>query len=88
MRVKEMNLMKVSQLTFAAEELGEEAPEEIAVPALLPLLEHKSPVVREGAIYGLAHHLSNEKVKTKLDELAQKDTSPGVREAASDVLNT
>lgn len=48
--------MSVAVLTFAAEAMGD-CPEEQhdeAIRALKHLLDHPSPVVREGAIYGLA----------------------------------
>jgi hypothetical protein len=43
-------------LTHAAETAGRHLASELVVPVLLKLLQHTSPLVREGAIYGLSHH--------------------------------
>jgi HEAT repeat protein len=75
-----------SALTFAAEAAGR-IPDGAAVRAtLMPLLGHASAIVREGAIYGLRGHF-NEAVSVKLSELAQRDPSPAIRQAASDTLD-
>lgn len=70
-------------LTFAAEWAGKVPEEhlESARRVLLPLLEHAQPIVREGAVYGLASNL-NEDVVKRLKALAESDPSPGVRAAA------
>ncbi|MBO6936458.1 MAG: HEAT repeat domain-containing protein [Deltaproteobacteria bacterium] len=52
---------------------------------LTRLLEHPSPVVREGAVYGLGFHLSPA-VRQTLERLSHEDPSDGVREAAEEVL--
>lgn len=78
---------RVADLTFAAEALGKSTrlrPETIR-RTLLPLLEHPSPVVREGAIYGIGEHV-NADARKCLQALWQSDDSPGVRQAAEDVL--
>mgnify|MGYP007071587490 CR=1 FL=1 len=74
-------------LTFAAEIAGEALPSAEVVPALRELLAHASPLVREGAIYGLARHPSAE-LRTRLRAIAEADSSPGVRSAAEDVLES
>jgi HEAT repeat protein len=75
-------------LTFAAEILGEtENPK--FIPTLLGLLDHKSPLAREGAILGLEYYLqenSNETIIKKLEEISTSDPSPGIRNVAEDVL--
>ena len=73
------------ELTFAAEAAGMLSDSEAVRSALMPLLGHSISLVREGAIYGLARHL-NDSVMVALRELAQSDPSPGVREAAKEVL--
>lgn len=73
-------------LTFAAEALGR-SPAEVAVPCLLKLLEHESPLVREGAIYGAAAFTEGRpEVLAKLRELAERDASPTIRETAREAL--
>ena len=75
-----------ADLTFAAEALGHTENGALVRDTLLPLLEHGSPVVREGAIYGLQQHL-NDAVRQRLREISVRDPSPGVRTAAEDALD-
>lgn len=72
-------------LTFAAEVAGERLPSSKVRPLLLALLHHDSAVVREGAIYGLAHCL-DEAVIEALDQVATFDSSAAVRVAASGTI--
>ena len=74
--------LRPTDLTFAAEIAGRIRDGQQVRKALLPLLRHTHPVVREGAIYGLAHHL-DETVKQSLEDLAQRDSSRAVREVAA-----
>lgn len=74
-----------ADLTFAAEFLGRLASGLVVRRTLLPLLEHSSATVREGAIYGIQRHLDDE-VRSRLSVLARTDPSFAVREAASDAL--
>ena len=72
------------ELSFAAEVAG-------ALPAaheaLIELLHHESPTVREGAIYGLAKQLDTRPaIRARLKELAASDRSGAVREAAAEVV--
>ncbi len=78
--------LKPPDLTFAAEAAGEISDSGLAVAALLPLLEHGSPLVREGATYGLARHLSSLDVVSRLQQLVTDDSSPGVRQAIKETL--
>jgi HEAT repeats len=73
-------------LTFAAEAAGRIADRVAAVDALLPLLGNASALVREGAVYGLARHIDRGDVRQRLAELATRDPSPGVRDAAREAL--
>lgn len=78
-----------AHLGYAAEALGRgtaDRPSEVVVDILLRLLEHESPLVREGTIYGLAFHRSLG-VDRRLKRAAEGDKSPGVREAAADILD-
>lgn len=74
--------MSPTMLTFAAEFAGRVESSETVVPALLRLLEHAEPVVREGAVYGLGRHAAYPGVLAALKVRAERDPSPGVREAA------
>lgn len=80
--------LRPSDLTFAAETLGRVAEGRPAIRALLALLGHNSSLAREGAIYGLSHRLDVPEVREALALLSVSDPSPGVRDAASDVLAT
>lgn len=84
-KLLQVHVLRPSDLTFAAEAAGKIADAELVVGPLLLLLKHPSPLVREGAVYGLVHHLSQE-VIDRLQEVAKADPSPGVREAASEAL--
>lgn len=73
-------------LTFAAEAAGDIRDTRRVQVALFALLRHVSPLVREGAIYGLAKLPPTDEVQTALREISQNDASAGVRAAAADVL--
>lgn len=77
--------MSPADLTFAAEIAGSILDSAMVRPALLVLLGHANPVVREGAVYGLANHL-DEPTRQRLLDLASNDASRAVRTAASDLL--
>lgn len=76
-----------AKLTFAAEAAKDEPGDDV-VKELIRLAYHKSPVVREGAVYGLRGHLAAIGVLEALVACAREDMedSPGVRAAARDIL--
>ena len=75
------------KLTFAAEALGA-VDSETGIDALESLLVHPSPLVREGAVLGLATYVNAGHVRaTALAKAAARDSSPGVRATARDVLD-
>lgn len=79
--------MKPTLLTFAAAHLGTYAAADVAVPALLPLLDHPKSYVREGAVYGLCGHMNADaRVRPALLALLHHDPSEGVRTATQEVL--
>ncbi len=80
------NTLPSHQLTFAAEIAGRLMSTEMVVEPLLELLRHSSAVVREGAIYGLAHHLDVARVVEQLRSIETGDPSPGVRAAATGAI--
>ena len=73
-------------LTFAAEAAGLIANSLAVVSALLPLLQHASAPVREGAIYGLQRHLAEPRAREAIKKTLEVDLSTGVREAAQEAL--
>ena len=78
-----------AHLSYAAEALGRETEGtegQAVVLVLTRLLEHESPLVREGAVYGLSYHRSGA-VDRVLRQVERDDASPGVREAAADILD-
>jgi len=76
-----------SRLTFAAEILGRDVNTPAAADALLAILRgHRSPLVREGAVIGLAHHLERLGIRPALLAAAENDPSPGVKRAAREAL--
>jgi HEAT repeat protein len=80
------NVLSPPAMTFAAEIVGRTPSSPAVRAALLPLLDHESPLVREGAIYGLREH-ADAAVTRKLMALAGSDPSPAIRHAASDTLD-
>ena len=77
-------------LTFAAEWAGRVASPSLAVPSLIRLLQHRSALVREGAVHGLASFLDRADVRAALMERAfpHAEPSAAVRETARAVLAT
>ena len=89
--------LDAADLSFACEQIGQlpaaERPrlDYDARIALMYRLEHESPIVREGAVYGLAALGGGEGAMFPtglMHDIATKDPSPGVREAARDALDT
>lgn len=74
-----------SFLTFAIESLGSISGDEF-VPTLLKVTEHVNPITREGAIYGLSHHLGNALVKERVHRLSQQDVNADIRKLATEIL--
>jgi hypothetical protein len=79
------NRLVAANLTFAAEITGRIENSVLVRSALLPLLEHDHPVVREGALYGLAKHL-DEEIRRRILLVGTNDPNIEVRQAANDVL--
>lgn len=73
------------ELSFAAEVAGD-LPQ--ARDALLTLLDHEEPTVREGAIYGLAKQIDDDQtIRERLEKIAIFDASSVVREVAIEALD-
>lgn len=73
-------------LTFAAEALGARPGSPEVFAALLRCLAHVSPVVREGAIYGLSAHYMTPAHREAIAKVRDADPSPAVRIVAADAL--
>jgi hypothetical protein len=82
------NELRTSDLTWAAEALGEITGDHRpgAVQALLDLSANDSPLVREGAVYGMSSFMDEPIIAARLRMMEQIDTSPGVREAARETF--
>lgn len=78
-------VLSPADLTFAAEIAGRANNYESVRSALLMLLEHEHPVVREGAIYGVARHMDDE-TRRHLLRISQGDGNSVIRQAALDTL--
>ncbi len=75
------------ELTFAAEAMGlADSSTKLVEATLLPLLDHKEALVREGALYGLSYRLVSSAAKKKIMALAKDDPSKGVRDSAKETL--
>ncbi len=84
-RMIRTGLVPENLLTFAAEHLGSTGDSDLVRSALLPLVGHPSPIVREGVLLGLQRH-RNEKIDQILVFCASQDPSPGVRLTAVEAL--
>lgn len=85
----ESGCLAPEDLTFAAECAGDIQDRAAAIPVLMGLLGHASPLVREGVIYGLTVDVDKDlRVRTAICEAADRDESPGVRSAAVEALNS
>ena len=77
--------LEPTDLTFALDHVGKVGL--VAAPVLLPFLLHEKCYVREGAVYGLARLLDQDpSLLTVLRDVALMDVSPGVRLAATEIL--
>lgn len=77
----------LDKLSFELERVGADMTDSVAARAiLLPYLHHAQPVVRLGAILGIAWHL-NEDVTRRLQAIVETDDAPEVRTLAQNVLN-
>ena len=79
------------RMTFALEALGMFGvgfPDRVGVvkETITPYLKHKSAIVREGAIYGIAPFIDNDILKT-LREMEQNDSSITLREVAAEYID-
>jgi hypothetical protein len=77
------------ELTWAAEALGHVADSARVVPMLLSLLKHDLPIVREGALYGLAQHHKYAGVRdaVRFHTDASNEPSAAIREIAGDIMH-
>lgn len=76
--------LDLSRLTFIAEKLGKRSPPPLRW--LAALATHASPIVREGAVYGLALHTANIYALGVLSWIAVTDPDKTVRSAAQEAL--
>jgi len=74
-----------ADLSRAAEDAGCKMGGERIVTALLKLLKHPRPVVREGALYGLWYHMSNKDVREAVIKVAKEDECASIRDIADDL---
>lgn len=81
-----MKKLDASDLTFIAEKLGLRSPPPLRWLKLLA--RHTSPLVREGAVNGLAPHIEVPWVHGMLRSIMASDSSKGVREAAQEALES
>ena len=85
LRLVRSGTLKPGDLTFATEIAGRRLSGTEVVPILVKLLTSDSPLVREGAVCGLSHHLTGE-VRQELQNALSNEQSRGVAEAIRDTL--
>lgn len=79
--------MEDHHLTFAVEYLGRHATDKQDIRAIYRCLwRTKNIVVKEGALYGLSHHLSNSLVYSIVRDVSRKDEHEAIRECARELL--
>lgn len=80
----------VADMTFATEILGQSKDTARVVVTLLPLLDNPSPLVREGAMLGLANQAlvspPSDAVMARLRVLSESDPLCALRLVATDIL--
>lgn len=83
-RVEKLN--RLGWLTRMLEAIGEKSTDSDEVRwQLMPYLDHEAPIVREGAIYGLEHHM-NGHVRKKFVEMSEMDDNATIREIVRESL--
>ena len=80
------NGLRPADLTFAAEIAGRHLNGPRLMILLKGLLGHPKPVVREGALYGLACHLSEEGVAAAVETVSREDPNVDLRTIALDLI--
>jgi len=77
-------------LFLAAEIFGRESSFETAFPTLVPLLSHSSPVVREGALYGLKAlaETHSAEIARVFHDVALNDSHETIRKLAAEALQS
>lgn len=85
-RIISDGLLTPGGLSLAAEAMGRGRDRGRTERVLLPLLRHRSPMVREGAIQGLSAGPISDEALEQLRVTASNDPSPAVREAAAEAL--
>lgn len=85
LQLLESGILRPSELTFATEIAGQIPSPTQVIPILLKLLEHPSPLVREGTIYGLDAWINDPQVRQGLTKLLD-DPVDVIREIVSEVL--
>lgn len=79
-------LLSTAQLSLALEEVRGIEDRDHAVRTLLRFSNNPQPLVREGAIYGLADFTDLEKVRERLTRMSETDDNEGLRKAAAEAL--
>jgi len=84
--LKELTITEdTARLTFMAEEAGRLLGEQVIVPLVILLFDRR-PLVREGALLGLSHHIQDDKVKSIIQRVAETDPSEPIRSVAADLI--
>ena len=73
-------------LTYAVRAFSSVLPNPLIKQELMRLTEHAVMYVREGALFGLSAYLSENDVVRRIEHLSKADASPGVKEAAAEIL--
>lgn len=74
------------RLTHAVEIAGREMQGTRVVQALVKLMKHPRPVVREGAILGLWNHFSDPKARAAVELASKEDECETIRQVAAGAL--
>lgn len=78
--------IKPEDLTFAAEILGQCGNIKLIRETILPLLDHKESVVREGALYGI-YYAIDDQIAEKIKEMSLTDKSEAIRTISKETLD-
>lgn len=75
-----------AEITIAAEIAGRCISSHEIVPVLIKLLEHPSPLAREGVVLGLSFHDKDKEAVAAIKKASEEDPSEVVRECALNSL--
>lgn len=82
-----LDILPAVKLTFALEFVGQYFDEYKAIPLLISFSKMLDPLTREGALLAMKSFPESTLIQARALELSLRDSSPGVRQTAEEVLD-